>query len=75
MFSCNMAAPWIIEGMPVKRAHLVAVRLSDEELRLRDLLAEHLGVNEAGVLRQGLLRLARAEGIELPPEKPHRKLK
>ena len=59
--------------MSIARTHIMTLRLSDEELKLRDLLAEHLGINEAGVMRQALLRLARAEGIELPKEKPQAK--
>ena len=50
----------------------MSLRLSSNEARIRDLLSEHLGVDQAGVMRQALLRMARAEGITLPPEEPHK---
>lgn len=49
----------------------MTIRLSDDEEKLRDLLADHLGIDGSGVMRQGLLKLAREEGITL--EAPHPK--
>lgn len=46
----------------------MTVRLSDDEERLRDALEVHLGVDGSGVMRQGLLRLGRAEGFIFPLE-------
>ena len=44
----------------------MTLRLSDEEEQLRDALAGHLGTDGSGVMRQGLLTLARKEGIAVP---------
>ena len=49
----------------------MTLRLSDEEEQLRDALAAHLGTDGSGVMRQGLLKLAREEGITVP-EAPHK---
>ena len=60
----------IINDMPpVDRTEKMTIRLTPDECALRDALAEYLGVNPSGVMRQGLLRLARAEGIVLPETK------
>jgi hypothetical protein len=64
--------PLIIERMLKKREgreQRMTLRLTAEEAALRDLLAEHLGINHAGVMRQGMLELARAKGITLPRKK------
>lgn len=50
----------------IERPNPMTVRLSDEEERLRDALELHLGIDGSGVMRQGLLRLGRAEGFTLP---------
>jgi len=50
----------------------MTLRLSDEEEQLRDALATHLGTDGSGVMRQGLLKLAREEGITAPEAK-HKK--
>lgn len=55
--------------MPELRSEKMTLRLTPEEALLRDTLAAHLGVNEAGVMRMALLKLARAEGIAAPKEK------
>jgi len=41
----------------------MSVKLSPEQVELRDKLAHHFGVDHAGVMRMALLKLARAEGI------------
>ena len=57
-----------------ERPRKMTIRLSDDEERLRDLLADHLGIDGSGVMRQGLLKLAREEGITVETEKaPHPK--
>lgn len=47
----------------------MSVKLSHEQVELRDKLAHHFGIDHAGVMRMGLLKLARAEGITLNEEK------
>jgi antitoxin component of RelBE/YafQ-DinJ toxin-antitoxin module len=42
------------------------VRLSTEDLALREALSEHLGVTGAGIIRMALRKLARAEGVPVP---------
>jgi hypothetical protein len=44
----------------------MTLRLSDAEEKLRDALAIHLGTDGSGVMRQGLLKLARDQGIAIP---------
>ena len=39
------------------------LRLSTHEKNLRDGLAEHYGIDAAGVMRMGLLELARNAGV------------
>lgn len=57
----------IINNMPsVERPHKMTLRLSDAEEKLRDALAIHLGTDGSGVMRQGLLKLARDQGIAIP---------
>lgn len=65
----------IIETMPLDRPEKMTIRLTHEEAKLRDELADHLGVDGSGVMRMGLLKLARAEGIPVPEmkQKPSRK--
>ena len=53
----------------MSRSEKMTLRLTPEEAALRDALADHLGVNEAGVMRMALLKLGRAEGIAAPIEK------
>lgn len=50
----------------------MTVRLSDDEEALKKKLARHLGTDDSGVMRQGLLKLARDEGITVE-EKPRRR--
>lgn len=59
----------IIETMPLDRPEKMTIRLTHEEAKLRDELADHLGVDGSGVMRMGLLKLARAEGIPVPETK------
>lgn len=55
---------WIIRNMhPLERHEKITVRLSDEENSLLQQLTTHLGIDQSGVMRQGLLKLAREEGI------------
>lgn len=64
----------IIKNMhPVERPHKMTLRLSDDEEKLRDALATHLGTDGSGVMRQGLLKLAREEGITIHEAK-HKKI-
>lgn len=56
--------------MPLDRPEKMTIRLTHEEAKLRDELADHLGVDGSGVMRMGLLKLARAEGIAVPETKP-----
>lgn len=51
----------------------MTLRLSDDEERLRDALANHLGTDGSGVMRQGLLKLARDEGITVEAKHPRPK--
>lgn len=44
----------------------MSIRLSKDEMDLRDALAKHLGIDHAGVMRMALLRMARAEEISVP---------
>ncbi len=50
---------------PIERTEKLTLALSTDEASLRDAFAKHLGVNPSGVLRMGLLRLAKTEGISL----------
>lgn len=57
----------IISNMAhIERSVQMSIRLSPIEAALRDALAEHLGIDHAGVMRMALLRLARAEGVIVP---------
>jgi antitoxin component of RelBE/YafQ-DinJ toxin-antitoxin module len=49
-----------------ERTEPITVRLTPHELKLRNALAKHLGIDFSGVMRMGLLKLAREEGITLP---------
>jgi hypothetical protein len=51
---------------PIERTEKMSVRLSRDEVNLRDALSRHLGVDHAGVMRMALLKLAREEGIIVP---------
>lgn len=66
---------WIISNMPNPAREIkMTLRLTEEEARLRDALADHLGIDASGVLRMALLKLARAEGVAAPqPEKEQRR--
>jgi hypothetical protein len=55
------------------RIERMAVRLTEEEAKIRDALARRLGIDASGVMRMALLRLAQAEGITLKKEKPDAK--
>lgn len=62
------------------RNEKMTLRLSAREAKLLELLAEHLGGDESGALRQSLLEKVRREGITLPedsglPPKPLKKQK
>lgn len=60
----------IIKEMPPKdRSSQMSLRLSASEARIRDALATHFGIDGSGVLRMGLLELARKEGITIPETK------
>jgi hypothetical protein len=48
----------------------MTLRLSHNEEELRDALAEHLGTDASGVMRQGLLKLARDEGVTVESKHP-----
>jgi hypothetical protein len=48
---------------PIERTEKMTLRLTTDEALLRDVPAKHLGVKPSGVLRMGLLSLAKAEGI------------
>lgn len=50
-----------------KRPVKMTVRLSAEEEKIRNMLEIHLGIDGNGVMRLGMLDLARREGIK-PPE-------
>lgn len=45
------------------RPEKMNLRLSTHEKNLRDGLAEHYGIDAAGVMRMGLLELARNAGV------------
>jgi hypothetical protein len=62
--------PLIIEAMSNGRTVAMTIRMTQHEAALRDALAEHLGIDGSGVMRQGMLELAREKGIVLQPEKP-----
>lgn len=66
---------WIINNMPNPvREVKMTLRLTEDEARLRDALADHLGIDASGVLRMALLKLARIEGVVAPqPEKEPRR--
>ena len=49
----------------MQRLKSMTLRLTVEEADLRDRLADHLGVDGSGVLRQALRKLALAEGIPI----------
>jgi len=60
----------IISNMtPVKRGISVSIRLTEAEKKLRDDLAEHLGIDPADVMRQALRVFGRQEGIAIEPKK------
>jgi len=60
----------IINNMPpIERSEKMSIRLSLEEVELRDALAHHLGIDHAGVMRMALLKLARSEDITVPERK------
>jgi hypothetical protein len=62
--------PWIIKEMPLPtRDEKMTLRLTTEEIRLRNLLAEHYGVSGADVMRMGLRRLAKVAGVEPSADK------
>ena len=50
---------------PIERTEKMTLRLTTDEALPRDAFAKDLGVNPSGVLRMGLLRLAKIEGISL----------
>lgn len=61
----------IIRNMPpIDRPHKITVRLSEEEQKLRETLEAHFGTDGSGVMRMGMLKLAREEGIAIPHPKP-----
>lgn len=53
------------QDMPAERKEVMTVKLSTEEIELRDVLAEHLGIDGSGVMRMALLELGRARGFDL----------
>lgn len=54
----------IINNMPpIERTEKMSIRLTTEELKLRDALAKHFGIDSGGVMRMALLKLAREEGF------------
>lgn len=62
--------PCIISDMPpIDRTEKMTLRLTPDEVLLRDALAKRLGINPSGVLRMALLRLAEAEKITLETQK------
>src|SRR5258708_1553152 len=68
--------PCIISDMPpIDRTEKMTLRLTPDEILLRDALAKRLGINSSGVMRMALLRLAEAEKItlETQKERPHPK--
>jgi predicted ArsR family transcriptional regulator len=52
----------------------MTIMLSEKEEALRDELADHLGIDASGVMRQGMLDLARREGVtvQVAPHSPPR---
>lgn len=50
------------------RARIVTVRLTPEEIYMRDKIAELNGIDGSGVMRMGLRKLAKQEGV--PPYVP-----
>lgn len=54
---------------PIERTEKMSLRLTAEELKLRDVLAKHFGIDSGGVMRMALLKLAREEGITAPESK------
>jgi hypothetical protein len=54
---------------PIERPHKIAVRLSDDEQKLKESLEAHFGTDGSGVMRMGMLKLARDEGIRIPEAK------
>ena len=55
----------IIEKMAQEnRENTMTLRLTDEEVDLRDQLARQHGINGSGVMRMALRRLAKLEGVE-----------
>lgn len=66
----KLEKPCIISDMPpIDRTEKMTLRLTPDEISLRDALAKRLGINPSGVLRMGLLRLAEAEKITLEKQK------
>lgn len=51
---------------PIERTNVMTVRLSDAEVEFRDAVAEHLGTDGSGVMRQAMLKLGRDLGFEFP---------
>ena len=41
----------------------MTVRMTEDEAKLRDALADHFGLDGSGVMRMAMLKLAREEGI------------
>ena len=52
----------------ITRDHKVGTRLSDEELWYCEQLALRHGSTDAGILRQGMMRWAREDGLRYPGE-------
>lgn len=48
---------------------MMTVRLSEDEEAYREALELHLGTDGSSVMRMGLLKLGRSEGIEFPLSK------
>lgn len=56
----------IINDMPpFERTQKMTLRLTPEEVAMRDALAKELGINISGVLRMGLRELARIRGVNV----------
>lgn len=63
----------IIKKMPPTKRNLkMTVMLSEDEVEFRDAVAQHLGTDASGVMRQGMLKLGRDEGFEFPLKKKER---
>jgi hypothetical protein len=59
--------------MPAKdRTKTISVRLSDDEVELREALETHFGTDGASIMRMALLELGRAEAFEFPLKKKER---